>query len=141
MTVSRDWKLRKIDLGEEIIGYKKAFVKDRNGKFYDFGIVKLRVPAGTKIVMPNRRRHGFCGSSDGKARAERAYVVDITSIDYSKRFDEVRSIYMTYSNGVGTRKKYRVGKFVFVRCFDDDPTATCSAGIHFFLTRKEAERY
>jgi uncharacterized protein YjbI with pentapeptide repeats len=37
--------------------------------------------------------------------------------------------------------RYQVGKKVSVKDFDDDIRVECAKGIHFFLTRKEAEQY
>ena len=37
--------------------------------------------------------------------------------------------------------KYTVGKIVRPDSFDPDPTVECSHGIHFFITRQEAEDY
>lgn len=36
---------------------------------------------------------------------------------------------------------YEIGKTVKVDDFDDDRWNECSTGIHFFLTREEAESY
>ena len=36
---------------------------------------------------------------------------------------------------------YRVGEIVRVDNFEDDRTQECAPGIHFFITRKEAEDY
>jgi hypothetical protein len=43
------------------------------------------------------------------------------------------------SNGPAT--KYEVGEPVFPDSYDDNPMVECSHGIHFFLTRKEAEEW
>jgi len=36
---------------------------------------------------------------------------------------------------------YKVGKLIRPDKYDDDPRVECTNGIHFFLTRKEAEEY
>jgi hypothetical protein len=45
------------------------------------------------------------------------------------------------SSTYDTSFKYRVGKKSSVEDFDDDIRVECTKGIHFFLTRKEAEQY
>lgn len=37
--------------------------------------------------------------------------------------------------------KYRVGDIVTVDDFDDDVRVHCSRGVHFFITRAEAEAW
>ena len=36
---------------------------------------------------------------------------------------------------------YRLGRWVHVRDYDPDPRVECSRGVHFFVTRREAEGY
>ena len=42
---------------------------------------------------------------------------------------------------LGVPLMYRVGKTVESDSYDDDIRVECSHGIHFFLTRKEAEEW
>ena len=42
---------------------------------------------------------------------------------------------------VGPRTKYKLGQRVYADKFDDDIRVECSHGIHFFITRKEAEQW
>ena len=68
-----------------------------------------------------------------KCRTDRALVVAIESIDKSKSYDK----------GMSDHDKnfiYEVGKEV-VADYYDTKINECSHGIHFFLTRKEAEEY
>lgn len=37
--------------------------------------------------------------------------------------------------------KYTVGKIVRPDAFDPNPLVECSSGIHFFITKEEAEEY
>lgn len=39
------------------------------------------------------------------------------------------------------RTVYRVGKIIRPDLFDEDIRVECTNGIHFFITRKEAEEY
>ena len=81
-------------------------------------LVKLSIPAHAK------RSHAF----GRKCRASEAKVLDIIGAS------QALSIYS--SNVV-----YRVGETVFPDKFCDDFTMECASGIHFFITREEAEAY
>ena len=81
-------------------------------------IVKLRIPEAAK------RSHAF----GRKCRAEYADVVEVIGAD------------------VGISKhdsstEYRVGQRVIPDRFDENWAEECSSGIHFFITRLEAENY
>ena len=77
-------------------------------------ICKITIPAEAKRVG------GLIGR---KCRAEFADVLD--GCGESKR------------DGL----KYRVGKRVKPDKYDPNPLVECSHGIHFFITREEAEEY
>jgi hypothetical protein len=81
------------------------------------GLAKLRIPAAARRVNAYGSR---------KCRAEYAVVLEAP--------EDAVSLY----NGVTT---YRVGRRVRADGFCDDPRIECSQGIHFFLTRAEAEAY
>ena len=96
------------------IGYKKA-----HGY-----IVKLEILADAKRSSATSR----------KCRCSAAKVLSITSIDGKIDVPETSS----------NRDRdfiYHVGEVVHVDDFDDDRWNECSTGIHFFVTRKEAEQY
>jgi hypothetical protein len=63
-----------------------------------------------------------------KCRASRAKVLSMSAgeVAYSKH---------------DPRFEYRVGAEVVVDDYDADPAVQCTRGIHFFLTREEAEAY
>ena len=87
-------------------------------KCYDDVIVKLRIPEAAK------RSHAF----GRKCRAEYADVVEVIGADV----------------GVGSYDKkteYRVGQRVVPDSWDENWQEECSHGIHFFITRQEAENY
>jgi hypothetical protein len=97
------------------IGWKKC----RNGL-----IVKLGISASAK------RNHG----SERKCRCSKAKCLAIFDRD-GNAISEATSEY-------DASFVYRVGKVVKpANGFDDDRWNTCGAGIHFFLTRLEAEAY
>lgn len=96
------------------VGYKKAHSY----------IIKMEILADAKRSSATSR---IC-------RCSAAKVLSITSIDGKTESSEVFSDY-------DPTFVYRVGETVRVDNFDDDRWNECSTGIHFFLTRKEAELY
>ena len=96
------------------IGYKKA-----GGK-----IVELEIQEDAKRSSATTR----------KCRASKAKVLSITSIDGEEHFEEAKS---NYDNSF----VYEMGETVEVKDFDENRWNECSAGIHHFITRGEAERY
>ena len=81
-------------------------------------IVKLRIPEDAK------RSHAF----GRKCRAEFADVIEIFGSDKAISQHDNSTI-------------YKVGKRMIPDSFDDDFSKECSSGIHFFITRVEAEAY
>jgi uncharacterized protein YjbI with pentapeptide repeats len=83
------------------------------------GIVQLRIPADAKRVNAYGSR---------KCRAEFAFVV--------------AQLGGKPANGTHDRScRYVGGQIVRPDKFDPDPRVECSHGIHFFITRQEAEDY
>ena len=81
-------------------------------------IVKLRIPADA------RRCHAF----GRKCRAEFADVLEVIGAEVG----------ISQHDG---KTEYRVGERVVPDRFDDDWRKECAPGIHFFITRTEAEAY
>jgi hypothetical protein len=81
-------------------------------------IVKLEIPAEAKRSNASGR----------KCRAEFAKVIEIIGAD------------VAISQHDNTTE-YRVGEIVKPDRWDDNRWEECSSGIHFFITRLEAERY
>jgi len=81
-------------------------------------IVKLRIPS-------NARRSNSTGR---KCRAEFAEVLEVIGAEEGVS---------TYDQNV----KYRVGETVKCDEWNDDRWVVCGGGIHFFITRAEAEHY
>jgi len=96
-----------------IIGWKKART---NGG--DMCIVKLRIPEEAKRS----------NSTGRKCRAEFADVLEIIGGD--KAYSDRDNAFI-----------YEVGKRMVPDSFDDNRWDECSHGIHFFITRIEAENY
>jgi len=82
-------------------------------------IVKLRIPADAK------RSHAF----GRKCRAEYADVLEVIGAD------------VAYTEALGPTTEYRAGARVIPDSWDDNWQDECSHGIHFFITRLEAENY
>jgi hypothetical protein len=98
----------------ELIVYKKL---------ENSAIAKLRIPPDAKRTATPVGR---------KCRAEFVTVLEI--------MDENGKLRKT---GMAThsKTKYRVGQTVTPDSYDDDIRVECTHGIHFFLTREEAEAY
>ena len=99
----------------EFIGFKKA---------RGF-IVKLKITEDAKR----------CSATGRKCRCSKAVVLSITNLDGSE------SGVTEVASGWNSSFKYRVGETVEEPSFCDDRWNECSPGIHFFITRKEAEEY
>jgi Family of unknown function (DUF5758)/Pentapeptide repeats (8 copies) len=108
------WAKNTIVSQGDIIGWKSL----KDGK-----IAQLLIPA-------NAKRVNSIGSR--KCRAEFAEVVAI--------FKGNRKIKYGLDNHTGLLK-YEVGKKVIPDSFNDDIYTECTNGIHFFITREEAENY
>ena len=123
----RDAVLIDIKVNEHTSGYH--LICPEEGSFIGFKkcdnntIVKLLIPEDAKRSSATTR----------KCRASKAMVLDITN-ENGEQIDSAISIYD--SNFI-----YNVGEMVEVECFNDDRWNECSTGIHFFITRREAEDY
>jgi uncharacterized protein YjbI with pentapeptide repeats len=82
-------------------------------------IAKLRIPSDAK------RSHAF----GRKCRAEFADVLEVFGAEFG------------VTDAHGPRTEYRVGQRVRPDKFSDNWQDECSNGIHFFITRLEAENY
>ena len=88
-------------------------------KCSDGVIVKLKIPAEAK------RSHAF----GRKCRAEFVDVIEVIGADIG------------VTDAHGPRTEYRVGQRVVPDSWDDNWQDECSHGIHFFITKAEAEAY
>ena len=87
-------------------------------KAYEDKIITLEIPIGAKVFSINNK----------KRRSNKAKVIDMQGKT------ELSSM---YDNGF----KYHVGDEIEIEDFDEMYNVECGAGIHFFLNRKEAERF
>jgi hypothetical protein len=99
----------------DLIGWKKCT---------DGVIVKLRIPSEAKRSNATGR----------KCRAEYAEVLEIIGKDKRKKLKEAVSQY-------DKKFIYRVGETVRPSSWSEDRFEECAGGIHFFITRIEAESY
>ncbi len=81
-------------------------------------IVKLLIPEDAKRSSATSR----------KCRASKAVVLEVIGAEQAISTNDVSFV-------------YEVGKEVVPDSFDEDRWRECSNGIHFFMTRKEAENY
>jgi uncharacterized protein YjbI with pentapeptide repeats len=86
-------------------------------------IATLEIPADARRVSTPVGR---------KCRAEFARVVKI-----EREGAEITEAYSNYASAF----KYRTGETVTPDSFDPNPLVECSNGIHFYITRKEAENH
>lgn len=93
-------------------------------KCYDDTIVKLLIPADAKRSSATGRR----------CRASKAVVIAV----YDKDRNEIDSAVSSHNRGFIYRKGETVEP---VNEFDDNRWNEYAPGIHFFITREEAERY
>ena len=82
-------------------------------------LVRLRIPPGAQ------RTASLVGR---KCRAEYAEVLSIVGADVACSSHDKSVV-------------YRPGETVHPDSYDDDPRVECTHGIHFFMTREEAEEY
>ena len=128
----RDADLRGADLcdatsNERTMGF--WLVCPENGEFTGFkkcadgNIVTLLIPSDAKRSSATTR----------KCRASKALVLKIED----SLGNEITKTHSKYDKNF----IYRTGEIISVEDFDDNRWNECSAGIHFFITRKEAELY
>ena len=98
----------------EFIGWKKGGNDE---------IIKLKIPAWARRTSCLKNR---------KCRTEFVIVLEITK--NNKQLTECRG---SYNSDI----IYRVGKCITPDSYDPDIHVDCTNGIHFFITRKEAEEY
>jgi hypothetical protein len=87
-------------------------------KAYSGKIITLEIPIGAKVFSIN----------NNKRRTNKAKVIDMQGET------ELSSWY-------NTNFKYHVGDEIEIEDFDENYNIECAEGLHFFLTRKEAEKY
>ena len=84
----------------------------------EYKIITLEMPIGSKVFSINNK----------KRRTNKCKVIDMQG---------ETELSSWYDNDF----KYHVGDEIEITDFDERYNAECSTGIHFFLTREEAEKY
>ena len=115
--------------GAENLNYPIACPEE--GEFIGFKKVSNNYIVKLKITEDAKR----CSATGRKCRCSKALVLSITNIDGTD--SGVTEAKSKYDNMF----LYKVGETVEVKDFCDDRWKECSEGIHFFITRKEAEDY
>ena len=92
---------------------------------------KLHNGAIAKLLIPENAKR--CSATGRKCRADRAFVLAI----YNREGNAIESESSARTPGF----IYKVGEHIVSDSFDDDRWVECSHGIHFFITRTEAEEY
>ena len=96
---------------------------------------QLRDDKIAKILIPEHAKRS--SATTRKCRCSEALVVEIKDRN-GNNVDEGLSYYPDRS---GCELLYKVGETVYPDGFDEDRWNECSNGIHFFMTRREAELY
>ena len=108
----------------------------QNANLQDAKLPHFQIPNGTLIVYKKIQRHivtlripehaiRTASLVSRKCRSSEAYVIDIEGTE-----------------SVTTRElTYTTGETVFPDSYNDDIRIECTHGIHFFLTRAEAEEW
>lgn len=119
--ILRDADLKRIVAQTQVVPPEGSFIAWKKGR--EDSIIKLKIPAGAKRLTALNSR---------KCRAESATVLGIWRGGRKVK----QCVGLHDSNFV-----YEVGKTMLPDSFDDDPRVECSHGIHFFITREEAETW
>jgi uncharacterized protein YjbI with pentapeptide repeats len=119
--------LRGADLSDVVYNETTAFYAlqcPEEGEF--IGWKKCENGVLVKLLIPEDAKRSSATSR--KCRASKAIVLDIIGAEKGISQNDMTFI-------------YEVGKEMIPDSFDEDRWNECSHGIHFFLTRNEAERY
>ena len=102
------------------------------------GLAAFCILAAGAIVGYKKLRDGSIATLLVPADAKRVN-------NYSSRKCRAEFVYVTKGNGATDKHtgetSYKTGTLVRPDKFDPDPRVECSNGIHFFITREEAEEY
>ena len=132
----RGAQLQEADLrGAEADEFTVGFwpVCPESGGFFAFK--KLADDAIAKLFIPEHAKRS--SATTRKCRCSEALVVEIKD----RNGNNVGEGFSRYKDRSGCELLYKVGKTVYPDGFDEDRWNECSNGIHFFMTRREAELY
>lgn len=120
-----------VTLRRNIVGYKK--VKTGTALFSSTAIVKLLIPAGAKVICGEAKDGKFFTTVQVKLRTNLAKVMYIQ--------DTVTKKKMKFGYASHDNYKYTAGSIVKPTNYFNSTFRTCASGIHFFLTKEEAQSY
>ena len=112
----------------------------RNANLRDAYLPHFQIPAGDLIAY-KKLANGIIATLKIESHSER------TASLVGRKCRCSGALVLALSNGTsgrddrGTGTKYNIGEYVYPDKYDDDIRVECTHGIHFFLTRKEAEEY
>ena len=100
---------------------------------------KVKALDGSAVILrlridPDVPRMNGIGSR--KCRAERVFVLGVESGPAPAEF----YVPWTFSHP-DISCRYRVGEYTVAHEYNGDPRLECTGGIHFFMTKKEAEEW
>jgi hypothetical protein len=119
--------LREADLHEVKYDEQTAFFAlqcPEEGSFV--GWKKCKNDVLVKLLIPEDAKRS--SATTRKCRASKAIVLEVIGAEKAISTKDASFV-------------YEVGKEIFPDAFDDNRWNECSHGIHFFITRKEAENY
>ena len=96
---------------------------------------KLADDAIAKLFIPEHAKRS--SATTRKCRCSEALVVEIKD----RNGNDVDEGFSKQEDVRGCKLLYKVGETVYPDGFDEDRWNECSNGIHFFMTRREAELY
>ena len=96
---------------------------------------KLKDDKIAKILIPEHAKRS--SATTRRCRCSEALVVEIKD----REGNDVDEGLSRHTDRSGCELLYKVGKTVYPDGFDEDRWNECSNGIHFFMTRREAELY
>ena len=96
---------------------------------------KLAGGAIAELFIPEHAKRS--SGTTRKCRCSEAIVVEIKD----RKGNDIDEGLSKYKDGSGCKLLYKVGETVYPDSFDEDRWNECSNGIHFFMTRREAELY
>ena len=98
------------------------------------GWKKVRGDIVLKLLITGKRTSSLVGR---KCRCSECKVLCAYDMDGNEIFDKTRLFFSSHDHDF----TYQVGEFIIPDRYDGDIRVECSTGIHFFITRKEAEEY
>ena len=127
----REAKIDGVNADENTSGFWSVCPEE--GSFTAFK--KLADDKIAKLLIPEHAKRS--SGTTRKCRCSEALVVEIKD----REGNDIDEGFSKQADENGCKLLYKVGKTVYPDAFDDDRWNECSNGIHFFMTRKEAEMW